>query len=104
MRLLLLLGTVNCVWLKMLYISARNMRSRRLSFPSGNAFANVMSQLNRRVLGIGMMLPGPAFPKQDSDWPVPFCGGGPGVKLHGNGITNALSFRRWLPAGPFAVA
>src|ERR1039458_1050276 len=57
---------VNCVWLKMLYISARNM-STRFSLFSGKDLENVMSQLSRRVWGRLMMLPGPAFPKHSMD-------------------------------------
>src|SRR5690242_17599415 len=86
-------AAVNCVWLKMLYISARNISSRRDSLPSGNALLNVMSQLNSRVPGMGMMLPAPALPKHDRDCPMPCCGVAPGVQLHGYGITNALSLR-----------
>src|ERR1051326_2982907 len=85
-----MLAAVNCVWLKMLYISARN-RSCRLSLFSGKALPNVISQLRTRVPGTGIRLPAPALPKQDIDCPMPCCGVGPGVQLHGNGITNTLS-------------
>src|ERR1035437_3545364 len=53
-----MLYPLNCVWLKMLYISARNM-STRFSLFSGKFFWNVMSQLNMRVPGIGTRLPVP---------------------------------------------
>src|SRR5437016_1075067 len=99
-----MLAPVNCVWLKMLYISARNMNCRRLSFLNGNALEKVMSQLKRRVPGIGIRLPPPALPKQDMDWPIPCCGVAPGVQLHGFGITKTLSFRIWLPGVPLALA
>src|SRR5436190_22144249 len=87
----------------MLYISARNMIARRSLF-NGKALENVMSQLNNRVPGIGIRLPGPAFPKHDIDCPMPCCGVGPGVKLHGFGITNTLSFSSWLPGVPLELA
>src|ERR1700730_16146540 len=98
-----MLAAVNCVWLKMLYISARNM-SCRLSLLSGKTLLNVMSKFNIRVPGSGIRLPAPAFPKQDIDCPTPCCGVAPGVKLHGNGITKALSLRSWLPGVPLALA
>src|ERR1041384_1446032 len=87
-----ILAAVNWVWLKMLYISARNPISRRSPL-SGKALEKVTSELKMRVPGIGMMLPAPAFPKQESDCPMPCCGVGPGVQLHGNGMTNAASLR-----------
>src|SRR3954452_18545821 len=83
---------VNWVGLKMLYISARNMSWRRSPF-KGNAFVKVTSELKIREPGIGMMLPAPALPKHDTDWPIPCCGVGPGVQLQGIGITKAASFR-----------
>src|ERR1035441_6185534 len=92
----------NCVWLKMLYISARNM-SARFSLFSGNDLENVMSQLSRRVLGRLMMLPAPAFPKHSMDCPTPNCGVAPGVQLHGKGIVNTLSLRIWLPGDPLTL-
>src|ERR1044072_8966859 len=96
-------AAVNCVWLKMLYISARKMICR-FSLFSGNALANVTSQLLVRVFGKVTMLPAPALPKQESDCPMPCCGVGPGVQLHGKGITNTLSFRSWLPGVPLTLA
>ena len=99
----LMLAALNWVWLKMLYTSARNMMTR-FSLRSGKDFEKVTSQLNMRVLGIGMMLPAPAFPKQDCDCPMPCCGVAPGVQLHGKGITNTLSLRIWLPGVPLALA
>src|SRR5438270_6331520 len=35
---------------------------------------------------------------------MPCCGVGPGVQLHGNGITKAASFRSWLPGVPLTLA
>src|ERR1039457_1939360 len=87
----------------MLYISARSMITR-LSLFSGKDLENVMSQLNRCVWGIEMRLPAPALPEQDIDSPMPCCGVAPGVKLHGYGITNTLSFMSWLPGVPLALA
>src|SRR5437764_13503596 len=87
----------------MLYISARK-RICRFSLFSGKALENVTSQLNRRVPGIGIRLPAPAFPKHDIDCPTPCCGVGPGVQLHGFGITKTLSFKIWLPGVPLALA
>src|SRR5258708_37862393 len=98
-----MLAALNCVWLKMLYISARNTICR-FSPLIGNALLNVTSQLNTRVLGSGMMLPAPALPKHEDDWPMPCCGVGPGVQLQGYGITNTLSLRIWLPGVPLALA
>src|SRR5450759_5917405 len=51
-----------------------------------------------------MMLPAPALPKHDMDCPTPCCGVGPGVQLHGFGITKTLSLRSWLPGVPLAFA
>src|SRR3954452_23467350 len=87
----------------MLYISARK-RICRFSLFSGKALENVTSQLNSRVPGIGINWPAPAFPKHDMDCPTPCCGVGPGVQLHGFGITNTLSFSSWLPGVPLAFA
>src|ERR1035437_6409714 len=38
------------------------------------------------------------------DCPAPCCGVGPGIQLHGLGITKTLSFRSWLPGVPLALA
>src|ERR1700674_1265063 len=98
-----MLAALNCVWLKMLYISARN-RICRFSPLIGKALVNVTSELNTRVPGRGMRLPAPAFPKHDMDCPMPCWGVGPGVQLHGLGITNTLSLRIWLPGVPLELA
>src|SRR5215470_15157020 len=51
-----------------------------------------------------MILPAPALPRHARLCPMPCCGVGPGVQLHGKGITNALMFRSWFPGEPLALA
>src|ERR1017187_6004514 len=93
------LAAVNWVWLKMLYISARNS-SVRLSLLIGKVLENVMSQLSMRVCGIGNKLPVPAFPKHSGVSPTPIRGLAFGVKLHGSGCMTEALLKIWLPGVP----